>query len=145
MQTFLPYPGFPESARVIDYRRLGKQRVEAMQILNILTGVVPDSRWKNHPAVKMWAGYENALKEYTNAMIREWIDRGYKNNMLLYSPENNIEYPWWFGNADFHRSHRSRLIQKNREFYLPLFPDDEGFNGGKYFWPDNDSGTFRVI
>ena len=144
MQTFLPYPSFQESARVLDYKRLGKQRVEAMQIVNIVSGVVPDSRWKNHPAVKMWVGYENALKAYTNAMIREWIDRGYNNSMVLYYADR-IEYPWWFGDENFHRSHRSRLIQKNKEFYLPLFPSDDGYNGYKYFWPDNDSRKFRVI
>jgi len=30
MQTFLPYPGFADSARVLDRRRLGKQRGEAL-------------------------------------------------------------------------------------------------------------------
>ena len=38
MQTFLPYPSFDASAKVLDYRRLGKQRVEAYQILNTITG-----------------------------------------------------------------------------------------------------------
>jgi len=33
MQTFLPYPNFDASAAVLDDRRLGKQRVEAKQIL----------------------------------------------------------------------------------------------------------------
>ena len=144
MQTFLPYPDFQKSASVLDYTRLGKQRLEGMQIVNIISGLVPDSRWKNHPAVKMWVGYENALKAYTNAMIREWIDRGYKNTMVFYSV-GKIKYPWWFGNKNFHRSHRSRLIQKNPEFYSPLFPGDEGYNDSKYYWPDNDSKKFRVI
>ena len=40
---------------------------------------------------------------------------------------------------------RARLIDKNREFYLPLFPNDEGFNDGKYFWPVNESKTYRII
>ena len=39
MQTFLPYKSFTKSAQVLDYKRLGKQRVEAMQIFNALTGV----------------------------------------------------------------------------------------------------------
>jgi len=30
MQTFLPYADFKLSTRVLDYKRLGKQRVEAM-------------------------------------------------------------------------------------------------------------------
>jgi hypothetical protein len=33
VQTFLPYADFAESARVLDRARLGKQRVEALQVL----------------------------------------------------------------------------------------------------------------
>ena len=62
MQTFLPYSCFKQTANCLDYRRLGKQRVEAFQILNILEDITPNSRWKTHPAVLMWKGYENALK-----------------------------------------------------------------------------------
>ena len=39
MQTFLPFPDFHESAACLDMRRLGKQRVEAMQILRTITGL----------------------------------------------------------------------------------------------------------
>jgi hypothetical protein len=53
--------------------------------------------------------------------------------------------PFWWGNKDFHRAMRSRLIEKNAEFYLPLFPDDQGFNGGKYFWPVMETKTFKII
>lgn len=35
MQTFLPYPEFIKSAQCLDNKRLGKQRVEAKQILEI--------------------------------------------------------------------------------------------------------------
>ena len=34
MQTFLPYADFKRSAESLDNKRLGKQRVEAMQIYN---------------------------------------------------------------------------------------------------------------
>ena len=37
MQTFLPHPDFAATARVLDKRRLGKQRVEAIQVLRGLT------------------------------------------------------------------------------------------------------------
>ena len=33
MQTFLPYPDFQLSAECLDYKRLGKQRLEAFQLL----------------------------------------------------------------------------------------------------------------
>jgi hypothetical protein len=36
MQTFLPYPDFKKSIKALDYRRLGKQRVEAYQIIRTL-------------------------------------------------------------------------------------------------------------
>lgn len=55
MQTFLPYPDFERSAAALDYRRLGKQRIEAYQILQTLQN--PEQRsWRNHPAVRMWRG-----------------------------------------------------------------------------------------
>lgn len=142
MQTFLPYADFKKSAQVLDYKRLGKQRVEALQIYNCL--IIP-TRWENHPAVKMWDGYREALAEYHNVMIIEWIKRGYVNNMHYIIHEKPYEYPWWLGNEDFHRAMRSRLIQKNKEFYLPLFPNDEGFNDSKYMWPVKESQTFRII
>ena len=38
VNTFLPYPDFVKSAKALDYKRLGKQRVEAWQILRALRG-----------------------------------------------------------------------------------------------------------
>ena len=54
MQTFLPYPDLRDSVACLDSKRLGKQRVECLQILNVLEG--RRTGWQNHPAVKMWAG-----------------------------------------------------------------------------------------
>ena len=52
MQTFLPYDTFEESATVLDYRRLGKQRVEGMQIINAIEN--PNKQgWQNHQIVIM--------------------------------------------------------------------------------------------
>ena len=56
MQTFLPYDDFVLSLDCLDYRRLGKQRVEAMQLLNAMKR--EKGGWINHPATKMWRGYE---------------------------------------------------------------------------------------
>ena len=114
MQTFLPYPDFKLSAKVLDYRRLGKQRVEAFQILNTLTG--KSSGWSNHPAVKMWIGYESALELYLRHMIEEWISRGYKNNMSI-PICSSAEFPKWFGDDKFHSSHRSNLLRKDYNYY----------------------------
>mgnify|MGYP003628583996 CR=1 FL=1 len=124
MQTFLPYKCFEESLSCLDYRRLGKQRVEAYQILNVLLGRASKG-WSNHPITKMWAGYENALKEYMNLSIKEWISRGYNNNMKVAVIEGVIEYPEWLGYDKFHSSHRGNLLRKDWDYY------------SGYSWPDN--------
>jgi len=136
MQTFLPYAGFRSSMQVLDYRRLGKQRVEARQILTALEfGSV--SRWRNHPAVLMWKGYEWALQLYSNEAILEWSKRGYKNTMTLFSVDMSaVIYPKWIGNTTFHASHRSNLLRKDPIYYAQFNwrePSDL-----PYFWPTKE-------
>lgn len=149
MQTFLPYSNFKKTAEVLDYRRLNSQRREARQIIKILDYLKhnPNGKisWMNHPAVKMWKGYEVALSEYYNCILTEWINRGYLNTMTHIEINESINYPWWLGNEDFHRAMRSRLIEKLPEFYEPKFNGDKGFNDGKYLWPVNENKTFRII
>lgn len=133
MQTFLPYPDMLQSLRCLDYRRLGKQRVEAKQILNALYGD-GQAGWSNHPATKMWRGYEEALKSYHNLAILCWIERGYKNTMPLYViPATVIEMPPWFGDGAFHRAHQSNLKRKDPTYY-DFFdvPSDL-----EYIWPES--------
>lgn len=115
MQTFLPYPDFKESAMVLDYRRLGKQRVEASQLIRSILD--PTYSWSKHPASKMWKGYLPALTLYMNTMIEEWIERGYNNTMKILEIEDEIIFPNFIGNENFHASHRSNLLRKNKEYY----------------------------
>ena len=139
MQTFLPYPDFAKSASVLDYRRLGKQRVECKQLLSalgfeIMSGRLVDvsmvegrkAGWVNHPATKMWRGYEAALAEYQLHMIMEWKRRGYNNTMETLDVNNARIFmnPPWLGDETFHASHRSNLLRKDPEFY------------GKYGWTE---------
>lgn len=120
MQTFLPYPSFSASASILDMRRLGKQRVEAKQILLSLTG---ESRgWRNHPAVRMWAGYEPALALYGVSVCREWKSRGYRDSLLpmfeeFVATKFDGRLPRWLGDEAFHASHRSNLLRKNPSWY----------------------------
>jgi len=135
VNTFLPYADFGRSAACLDRQRLGKQRVEAMQILSTIRN--PNAKgWRNHPVVNMWRGYENALMLYFNSVVNEWVKRGYKNNMPLCEvDEENVEMPWWMGDQDFHMSHQASLVRKLPEFYSPLFEvSDEQMSKG-YVWP----------
>jgi len=147
MQTFLPYPDFLKSAQCLDNKRLGKQRVEALQILRIITGEDSNSRWKNHPAVRMWRGYADALANYTIIICKVWSDKGYKDSCKLkvykliskrYEPDNfdvwkDGRVPFWLGTSAFHLAHQSNLVRKMPEHYrqyFPNIPDDL-----PYIWP----------
>jgi hypothetical protein len=113
----LPYESFHDTAICLDDKRLGKQRVEAMQILNILLGRTKTKGWRNHPAVRMWEGFENALKLYYNTIVQEWIDRGFNNTMKFETIRGDIEYPPFIGDYAFHISHRSNLMRKESDYY----------------------------
>lgn len=190
MQTFLPYPSAERSARVLDNQRLGKQRVECLQILAALTeiykvptyyesfGVTPGTvsyspfsfvthagdvwvwnpnksgaGWTNHPAVRMWRGYEAALVKYSLAICAEWIYRGYNDTCATtislmadlsigvrakgrtsrgVDPKTYVDPPWW-GDEAFHISHQSNLVRKDKEHYGRHFPEVP--HDLEYVWP----------
>jgi len=145
LQTFLPYPDFAQSARVLDNKRLGKQRVECLQILKTLakgpTEVVQkiDRRtgdtvaihrktpWYNHPAVQQWKGHEYLLyHSYFASVCGEWLQRGFKDTcyekarLVMLStdwPWQRLDEPSWLGNEAYHASHRSNLLRKDFAHY----------------------------
>lgn len=131
MQTFLPYASFDDTARCLDDKRLGKQRVEAFQVLNALSN--EHNAWRRHPAVRMWAGYEGALRLYMNACIAEWVWRGFTNNMPLAGTDAAPILPPWLGDERLHASHRANLLRKDAEYYGRF-----GWNvdpAMPYYWP----------
>lgn len=120
VNTFLPHADFTKSAETLDNKRLGKQRVEAWQILQALRGQTKG--WRTHPATRMWSGYEKRLCEYGIAICDEWIRRGFKDSMrdrflAIYSEFPDCEMPEWFGVKEFHDSHKSNLKRKDSIYY----------------------------
>ena len=146
MQTFVPYPDFERSAQVLDNRRLGKQRVEVLQIVRALTW--PTYAWKSHPAVLMWKGHEPALGTYAAAICKEWTDRGFNDTCDLKirtdlhdagftdipPSQHDAALPSWWGDEAVHRSHRSSLLRKDPDHYGPLFEPDLPHDLD-YVWP----------
>lgn len=148
MQTFLPHADFARSARVLDDRRLGKQRVETIQVVRAVT--VPTYGWRHHPAALMWKGHEEALGRYGLAMCEAWVERGYADTcaatiradlaaagITSIRSEDELReagaMPPWLGDEALHLSHRSNLVRKDAEHYGPRFPgvpDDL-----PYVWP----------
>lgn len=136
MQTFLPFPSYVQSAESLDYRRLGKQRVETYQILRTLRG--ESKGWERHPATRMWQGHEFNLACYGAIMCQAWRLRGYKDSLLGYFEDAMLILPVtiqpaWFGRDDIHLSHRSNLVRKLPSHYGPLFPGVP--DNLPYVWP----------
>jgi len=145
VNTFLPYADFKQVAQSLDDRRLGKQRVEALQILRANLGLTVG--WRNHPAAVMWRGHESHLAKYALTICDEWVKRGYVDNtkqqvIELVKRFNLNPYtrrkPWWLGAEKFHKSHQSNLKRKLPEHY-PFEVDDNL----PYQWPTPE-GTFRT-
>jgi hypothetical protein len=152
MQTFLPFSDFRASAEALDPLRLGKQRVEALQVLRGLT--VPGHGWRRHPAVRMWAGYEEAVVLYGLEVCRVWAAAGRRDTCAatlmsdyrgfrpgvplrhLAELAEASELPPWLGDTTFHRSHQSALVRKNLAYYGPLFPGVP--DNLPYVWPRSD-------
>ena len=158
MQTFLPFPDYRLSAKVLDQQRQGKQRVEGLQIIHNLLGkkVVPlpsgiggqvveipmQRGWDNHPIVLMWQENAMSLAVYTLIMCEEWTALGFadtvasKLRMLIPGIKSDwkAKPPCWLGDPEFHRSHRSNLIRKHPTWYRDKLgwtdPDDL-----PYIWP----------
>ncbi len=148
VQTFLPYADFEASARALDQKRLGKQRVETIQVVRALT--VPGYGWANHPAALMWRGFEEALGRYGFVCCAVWLELGFGDTCAatiaadlrsagVPTVRSQAELaeagalPPWLGDPDVHRSHQSALVRKDPAFYRPRFPDVP--DDIDYVWP----------
>src|SRR4051812_15797522 len=137
MQTFTPYSDFEASARVLDSKRLGKQRVEVIQIVRALT--VPGYAWSQHPAVLMWKGYEEALGRYGLTMCEVWTELGFRDTCAAtivsdlaaagVTPIRSYAelaladaLPEWLTDDGVPLSHRSALVRKDPALYEARFP-----------------------
>ena len=158
MQTFLPCPDFQRTAEVLDPRRLGKQRVEGIQIVRAL--FVPGYAWKSHPAVLMWQGYEEALEAYLVAICAEWCRRGFADTCRTTiradldsvgraGPRTQADLgragalPPWLGDEALHRSHRASLLAKDPDWYGRWFDAGETGPFEGYVWPVRAPATGR--
>lgn len=162
MQTFVPVTdSFDDIARTLDRARLNKQALEGWQILMTLLELDPQGNhrspkgWVNHPAVKMWRGHEVSLYTYIQAMVDEWIKRGYKSTIgdkakatmvAAYSQgllDNRAAVaPDWITDQDRFKaiasSHRKALLVKDYAWYSQFnWPEDTGVEPTEYeyIWP----------
>jgi hypothetical protein len=133
---------------VLDAQRLGKQRVEALQVVRALTW--EKYGWAHHPVVSMWRGYEEALGRYGLTVVETWTALGFADTCaatiradLAAAGIRPIRsqadlaaasaLPPWLGDEAFHRSHQSSLVRKDPDVYRQLFPDVP--DDLEYVWP----------
>jgi hypothetical protein len=139
---------------VLDNPRLGKQRVETLQVMQVLLRLRWDNAagiihpfmpkgWRTHPVVLMWQGYETGLATYQRSICAEWTSRGFADTcrmktdgllaVALEDGHASGTTPPWLGDEALHLSHQSNLVRKDPDVYGPLFPgvpDDL-----PYVWP----------
>lgn len=136
-QSFLPHADFERSARALGTKRLGKQRVEVIQVVRALTW--PGYGWAYHPALLMWKGHEEALGRYGLTCCQVWTELGHGDTCAATIPADLVSsgvpliltqrelalagaLPGWFGDPELHLSHQSSLLRKDPDWYGPRFP-----------------------
>ncbi|MGC8583310.1 MAG: pyrimidine dimer DNA glycosylase/endonuclease V [Thermoproteus sp.] len=138
MQIFRPYVDWSKSARVLDNRRLGKQRVEAKQVIMAILrrmGVLNDGRrgWLNHPVVLMYYNdgrpYLDDLVGYFEATVAEWRFRGFRNEISLADIMPLIKSATSAPGTPITHVHeveyRRVLLLKDPCYYIDRFPREE--------------------
>lgn len=153
MQTFMPHRDMMISIRCLDKRRLNKQKLEALQILEILLGAKDGGSYKNHPAVLQYIGYEGYLAIYGWACCKICNERGIKDRANI--SEKFIHYicqltlkgksfskPPYIGNEDYHSSHRAALLAKDPTWYSQFkWSEVPVIN---YYWPSKMGDIINV-
>ena len=153
MQTFLPYKDYARVAEVLDSKRLNKQILEGYQILKVLNNPNPKAAWRNHPAVKMWEGHEQALFEYIMAMVTTARLRGIKTDknwenimtLRLATIKNwgNGLPSWYTNRTELKRvttSHKANLYRKDPEYYYAFSHNQANpcCEKCQYYWPTHE-------
>ena len=138
MQTFVPYPDAAKSMAVQDNSRLGNQVYR--EGITLLRG-----GWPNHPAAKMWKGYEQALCYYLLAGVQELSKRNNKSYLdrpwclelyKFWNTDHDNPWPTWWGDDRVHSSHRANLLRKDPVHYGQFGWTEAPQEG--YYWPSNE-------
>ena len=139
------------AARVLDAKRLGKQRVEAIQVLRALTGA--RIRLAPSPCRRDVGGIRGGAGALRARHLRGVVPTGQADTCAttchdltrttgIGTPRTQAELaaagelPPWLGDDAFHRSHQSALVRKDPQHYRKFFadvPDDL-----EYVWPGSD-------
>jgi hypothetical protein len=135
MQTWITDYDFYKSASNLDTKRLGSQIYEGIHILASLLDVNdklvnPKRNVKNHPAAKLWIGYEKELLFYIHEHLWFWFGKNYSSIINYENYKILLHVLGWCSAKTLNwitdnliQTHRSALIQKNPDHYRRIWPD----------------------
>lgn len=142
MITFCPVPDENLIAKLLDDRRLNAQRTESAAILKWLRHPVRYARFQSAGYCVMWVHNLDALAVYCNAMLREWLHRGFAMGQSKFEEsvlgcEDEVQFPGWWGDPRLHSNHRVALLTKFPEHYGQFGWKEQPAPNGKYnyVWP----------
>lgn len=143
MMTFILLRDFVASMALLNQEHLGKQRLEAATIIDMITHLqqgdyskVKHNKYYNHVTVNMWYLYLDALKYYYNCCLSEWVARGYKNDMPFYDlSETDVLLPWWLDWPPVIESHRAMVVRKDPTHYGSRVEVNPRYADYGYIWP----------
>lgn len=143
MNTWLPFASLGQSVSALRRQELGRQRVDIVQALYALLRPEHESKWRFHPVVRMWRGYDALLFQMYELTVKEWCARGYQHNMTFNAVafarlSQRVVLPWWFNNVWFHEAQQAVLYSKDPEHYKAMqnpwvFVDEQ--TQPKALWP----------
>jgi hypothetical protein len=130
--TWLPSPGFQESAELLEGEDLADSISNGLLTLEILTN--PTFPGQNTSLAHMWRGYEAALRTYIDILVDEMRSRPQEDDEYAQESANKIlghlealypmkgitrmiQYPQWLGSPGFHQSHQANLVCLNSQYY----------------------------
>jgi hypothetical protein len=171
VQTFITSSSATFGVENLDNKRLNKQLLECRQIMNILLTLRNDPEtkpgWRNHPAVRMWAGNEYGLLHYVVQVAHELNKRGikYETNYdaivydsrlmnllatLPYPSELTGRVGWLADPVALDKiitTHRASLYHKDPEYYAKWKIDGDWVDNHhddmvccsrcNYYWPSH--------
>ena len=136
MQVFIV--GTPlETAKALDGRRLQKQIVECLQILEALNGA---KVWSNHPCVLQYKGHERWLLNYMYCLM------GYIQGDLLFALNSNNNCSKLvpnFHTQEYFTQMKKRLYTKNKEHYAQW--SYLGESDCNWYWSDDENKFIKYI
>lgn len=145
MVIVVPFPNFSMCCKVLESGRLK----DMLDYIDQLLGHLPPVDIKESRTADMWRGAPNALADYGNYIGKELLVRGEPS--VLVDPFlfklTRIPYslPWWFGQEEFHATHRRFLSLRNPKHYGQYWEGPKPGTGYVIPWPKHNPTVEDVI